>query len=131
MKRRKNRKKVFFFKAVLVLFMIILLLLFVYILYLYFKKPVIISPLGEKTISKIQTITDSLIKNHIPYTSIETASDSSYLVNLSDGGQVIISGAKDIGIQISSLQLILKRLTIEGKRIKKVDFRFEKPLLSF
>ena len=131
-KRRRNKSlfpllKLLFF--VLILFVLIGVLYFSYLY--YFKKPLIISPLGKKSISKTSLISDALSKNQISFTSIETASDSSFLINLSEGGQVILSPAKEITPQISSLQLILKRLTIEGKRIKRLDFRFEKPVLSF
>ncbi len=32
---------------------------------------------------------------------------------------------------VSSLQIILRRFTIEGKIISKIDFRFEKPVITF
>ncbi|MBI2031171.1 MAG: hypothetical protein HYT08_01015 [Candidatus Levybacteria bacterium] len=132
MKKRKNKGKYLLFKILFAVLIFISITSFFYILYLSFiKKPVVISPLGKKSVAKTQVISETLSKKQIPFASVETASDSSYLVNLSDGGQVIISSSKDIEIQISSLQLILKRLTIEGKRLKKLDFRFEKPVLSF
>lgn len=130
MKRRRNKNKYLLLK-ILFIFLVIISIAFFYVAYLSFiKKPFIISPLGKEGISKTQIISESLLKKQIFYSSIEIASDS-YLVNLSDGGQVILSPSKDIEVQISSLQLILKRLTIEGKRIKKLDFRFDKPVLVF
>ena len=133
MKKRKRIKslhpllKLLFF--VLVLFALIVSLYFSYLF--YFKKQLIISPLGKKSISKTTLISEALLKSQILFSSVEIASDSSYLVNLSEGGQVFLSPSKEMGPQISSLQLILKRLTIEEKRIKKLDFRFEKPVLLY
>lgn len=132
--KKRNRNKGVFPLLKLLLFILILSALIgaLYFSYLYyFKKPLVLSPLGKKTIAKTILVSDELLKNQIPFTSVEIASDSSYLVNLSEGGQVLLSSSKEMAPQISSLQLILKRLTIEGKRIKKLDFRFEKPVLSF
>jgi hypothetical protein len=50
---------------------------------------------------------------------------------LIDNGEVILSSKKDIGSQLSSLQLMLARLTIEGKKLKVLDFRFDNPVVSF
>lgn len=76
-------------------------------------------------------INDLLQESGIAFTSVESANDSSYLVNLKDGGQVIITQNKNVQNQISSLQLILSRLTIEGKRFKSLDFRYDKPVVLF
>jgi len=58
-------------------------------------------------------------------------SDYSYLINLPNNGLVRFSLEKDINAQASSLQRILKELTIEGKSFKNIDFRFEEPIISF
>jgi hypothetical protein len=76
-------------------------------------------------------INDLLQKSGIPFASVENGNDSTYLVNLKDGGQVIIAQDKNVQNQISSLQLILSRLTIEGKRFKSLDFRYDKPVVLF
>jgi len=52
-------------------------------------------------------------------------------VELRDGGELILSSKKDLENQLSSLQLILSRLTIEGKKLKKLDFRYDNPVVSF
>ena len=58
-------------------------------------------------------------------------SDGSFAVTLQDGGEVILSSKKDIGSQLTSLQLVLSRLTIEGKKLKRLDFRFDNPVVEF
>jgi len=38
---------------------------------------------------------------------------------------------KPVSSQVASLQMILNRFKIEGKKPKKVDLRFEKPIVTF
>ena len=53
----------------------------------------------------------------------------SFLVGTNE--QVIVSLQKDLTLQIASLQLTIAHLTIEGKQFKQLDFRFDKPVLTF
>ncbi|HSW97720.1 MAG TPA: hypothetical protein VLF89_07895 [Candidatus Saccharimonadales bacterium] len=53
------------------------------------------------------------------------------LVTLNDDVQVLFSTDKDITNQIDSLQVTMDNLTIEGKRISRVDMRFERPVVTF
>jgi cell division septal protein FtsQ len=69
-----------------------------------------------------------LVENQIVYTNIK-ASDGAYTISLSDGSEVIFSSQKDMVLQISSLQFILSRLTMEGKLFKRLDLRFDKPVI--
>ena len=68
---------------------------------------------------------------NISYISIETAKDLSLIIKLDKERQVIIDPDKDINQQLSSLQLILSQLKIEGKLFKRLDFRYQKPIISF
>jgi hypothetical protein len=43
---------------------------------------------------------------------------------------VLFNGEKDLENQLDSLQLILSRSKIEGKSIKKIDLRFDKPVIN-
>ena len=92
----------------------------------------IISPLAQKYFSfESENISEDLFKAGISFSSVKRSSDSLYIITLSDGGQVIISPSKNIKNQISSLQLMLSRLTIEGKRVKVIDFRYDRPVVRF
>ncbi len=67
----------------------------------------------------------------ILFSQVLILSDLSYGINIQNNGQVRLSSKKDIIYQITSLQRILKQLTIEGKPFKSIDFRFEEPIISF
>lgn len=62
--------------------------------------------------------------------STEVLSPTEFVIWLKDGLQVVMSSKKDIDSQLDSLQLILSRATIEGEKTKKIDLRFDKPVLT-
>lgn len=73
-----------------------------------------------------------LIQKSIRYDTIATASDSAaYIVKLETNEEIWLSPKRDIDEQISSLQLILSRLTMEGREIRRLDMRFDKPVITF
>lgn len=76
-----------------------------------------------------RTLSDLLLKKNIPIDSSPSSSGSAIVVTVSGNGQVFFSRVKDIGSQVDSLQIILTRLTIEGKEFKKIDFQYEKPII--
>ncbi|OGH14849.1 MAG: hypothetical protein A2860_00615 [Candidatus Levybacteria bacterium RIFCSPHIGHO2_01_FULL_37_33] len=131
-KKLKRKSRFLFIKIVapiLILLILSSLLLYKLPTVPFFKKP-IISPLAKGEPSQGSNLEALLKIKNIPFTSIRRFSDY-YSVMLADGGEVFISSKKDLTIQIDSLQLMLSRLTIEGKRIKSLDFRFDKIIIKF
>lgn len=55
--------------------------------------------------------------------------DNGYLVTLSTDEKIIFSKNKPLEEQISSLQLISSRFTIEGKHFVQLDLRFDRPVI--
>jgi len=70
------------------------------------------------------------MKNALSFTAISSSSDA-YFITLKEGEEIIFSAKKDIEQQIASLQLIMKHFTIEGKLFKRIDFRFDNPVVTF
>jgi len=93
----------------------------------------LVSPLALKnTPNKIvdqSTLEHMLTQQKIKYKKVSAASGASYVVELEDGSEVIFSSSKDSAYQLSSLQLILSRFTIEGKRFSRLDLRFDNPII--
>ncbi len=96
------------------------------------KQNTILSPLGaiHKNPSvpnslKFQ-ITDLLDKNGIQYQSVNIQNDL-----MQNNSQVLLSTQKDLTEEIASLQLTIAHLTIEGKSFSRLDFRFDRPIISF
>lgn len=130
---KTQRKKDKILKKIFLLLFLLTLLSFIILITNFdviTNRNSIISPLA-KTQSQNSNLESLLLKANIPFSNIQMATDSSYLVYLRDGGQINLSGKKKLDAQISSLQLILHRLTIEGKKFKSLDLRFEKPVIIF
>jgi hypothetical protein len=125
--RNKIQRKIF-------LLLVLLIVLFVFIVARNFdlvtNQNSVVSPLAKTTSPNIK-LEKLLLSENIPFSKIKVASDSSFIVFLQGGGEVNISQKKDLVAQISSLQLILSRLTIEGKKFKFLDLRFDKPVIVF
>lgn len=109
--------------------------------FLYFRnatKPLFLSPLPSGY--KIDSVSDrdaalNNVKKQLSVKKIEYKDIKSYnnyfLVTLKeDNSQIYISVQKDIPAQIASLQLIRTRLTMEGKGIKALDLRYDKPVIQ-
>lgn len=110
--------------------LIITAVLLFYLAYLQ-KTPEFLNPLSEDQTSTGTKIQKTLKEKKITYKSISTSSDLSYKVVLDRDSEVIIDPKKDVEAQLSSLQLILSALKIEGKAFKRLDFRYQKPIISF
>lgn len=123
-------------KKKLIIFILITSFLIVVVTALLFlsrlaNKTLFISPVSKNISQEIKTIEDLLFDAQIVFTSISLNDNSSYKVLLKDGGEVVISLKKNIERQITSLQPILKQLTIDGRKFNRIDFRYDKPLVVY
>jgi hypothetical protein len=127
----KPKRKRFRRRIISYIFLLVILGILAFFLNKFFisRKETIISPLSKPGIDLV-SVERILKDNDIAFSAV-TALDSSYLVNIPNNGQVILSGDKDINSQIASLQRILIQLTIEGKTFRRIDFRFSEPTISF
>lgn len=143
MRSFKKRKKILVLQKILIVFAIIsCIIIVIEIIYLAkaLQKPKFISPIADTYKNVLAAITNNSPKNQliellhkdsISYTSISSYGDGSMLIKLENGEEVLLSSKKSLETQVSSLQLILSRLTIEGKRIAKLDLRFDNPVIVF
>ena len=53
------------------------------------------------------------------------------LFNLIDNKKIIFSNNKDREAQEYQLELIIRQFKIEGKDFRKIDLRFNKPIVEF
>lgn len=134
-KTKLGLKAMFFFLYALVFFLFLFFL--PKVLKFYFNTNQVLSPLGSDIVSVSNSKSDkfyndlikSLKSKHITFISVSKLSDSSYKVILTNNKEVIFEGRLKVDKQVSSLQLIQNRLTIEGKDFKKLDFRFSNPVI--
>lgn len=143
---RRNKKRPF---VILVYYMLLLVIVGLFILFLFqtrifrlFSRMPFISPIPSTIVSvkgisffsnndPISQIKELAKQKNIQVANIEKTSDFSYKMILTTGEEIYISSQKPFVSQISSLQLVLSRFTIEGKRIATLDLRFDKPVVVF
>jgi len=113
----------------LVLVVVLGLTIFLLNFFISLRKPLFISPIGKLDTNMV--LVEKLLKdNKIQFSAI-TEQSNYYLISIQNNGQVKISQNKNIIEQVTSLQRILRELTIEGKPFKSIDFRFSEPIISF
>lgn len=95
------------------------------------KDPPIVNPLSKDQTSNGKLIINSLGEKKITYKDLETTKDLKYKIIFEDNAEAIIDPKKDLEEQITSLQLILSQLKIEGKAFKRLDFSYQKPIIAF
>ncbi|MFH0863652.1 MAG: FtsQ-type POTRA domain-containing protein [Candidatus Gottesmanbacteria bacterium] len=79
---------------------------------------------------KIVLVIFDTLKNKKNINNI-TITNNEIIVYLIEGTQILLSSTDKITDKLTSLQTILSRFTIEGKRAKKIDLRFDKPVVTF
>ncbi|PIR80382.1 MAG: hypothetical protein COU25_00385 [Candidatus Levybacteria bacterium CG10_big_fil_rev_8_21_14_0_10_35_13] len=104
---------------------------FIIVYFFYSENAQYINPLSVNKNSPKIIIEDMLESSNIKISRSVIGSDDSIEVELKQGGKIIFSSKKDLKKQISSLQLILSRLTIDGKKLKILDFRYDNSVVSF
>ena len=132
-KLKKEKSKYRFKIALLSLFFLLIALLFIEYLYLNFSfgRTVYLNPIAKNKTSDTLKLENILKTSKISFLTVSKDSDGSFTAKLTGGGEVIFSSKKDFLNQISSLQLIQSGLTIEGKKLKNLDFRYDNPVVSF
>lgn len=124
--RKKKIAIVIFLLGIFLSFLSLFLSVYYNVLFKDLSK----DPISKTQMSALVDLEALLKKKNIQYQKILSGNDLSLFITLKDGGLVIFSLKKDLSSQTSSLQLILSRLTIEGNRLKKLDFRFDKPIIE-
>lgn len=65
----------------------------------------------------------------ISYEKLTQIRSGIYSFTIVDNGEVTITLKKSLSTQLSSLQVILVRLTMEGKKFKRLDMRYDRPII--
>jgi hypothetical protein len=95
-----------------------------------FVQKVIIAPLPKQDPQR--DLENLLREKKIDIEAGPIASDSALLVELSSSKTLVVFAAdKDLLLQVSSLQIVLNKLTIEGRKATKIDLRFKNPIMVY
>ncbi len=140
--KRKLRRIIRIIIFLLFIFLVTICILFLCSITIFKKQQVILTPVGSvKNVAQEDNqkmspqVSDTMQKlfdqYHLSVDSINTGTDSAMHVLFKNGQEIIFSENKAIEAQIASLQLIINRLTIEGKQFSRIDLRFDNPVINF
>ncbi len=95
------------------------------------NKAEIIIPLPKN--NPVREVEAILQQKNIKFEDNAISSGSAILVKLvpPQDIEVWFDTHKDLSIQVSSLQIILNKFTIEGRKAKKVDLRYSDPIIVY
>ncbi len=139
-KHHKTNKKLVFFLCFFGIGTIAMLLYSSFILFQLLSPQMLLNPipnirsvLGKKIDQDtLQTeVANALREKNISFNTVEKVDDSSVKVTLDGKEEVFFTTNKDISSQITSLQVIITRTTMEGRHFTKLDLRFDKPVIVF
>ena len=104
------------------------------IAYLFSTRYTLVSPMpphssstGSNVIKKVEI---ELKKQQINATDIDENGDE-ITITLDKNQKVIMASTQNFQSELASLQLIIRQLTMEGKRFERVDLRFDKPVIVY
>ncbi len=137
--RRQTQKKHRFTLPIILAVIVLLIGSMIYAVFYLLNKPLFVSPVGILTMNhpepqeqkSVDRVKHLLKQNKIAFKSIKLSSQNTVIISLRDQGEVILNSKGNIEAQISSLQYILTRLTMEGKRFSRLDMEFNKPIINF
>lgn len=133
---KKKRSRKFYLLSVISSGLIGIVLMVVGIL-LIMNEPLFTSPLpmlmswgSENVKEDVQKSIEKILKEKsIEYTVVKKESADRYSIQLQDNGLVFINPEKGVTGQLSSLQVVLQRLTMEGKKFKRLDLTYDRPVI--
>lgn len=138
--RKRNREWRSFFKKIGIFSLVFAATLVALLLVFRADHQGVLSPISHATNNKVlsprelQGVADvkkALENKKIAFEDIKVSSSGAYVVRLRTGEDIILSHKKDLSQQLSSLQVIYSRLTMEGRSLRKLDLRYDKPVVVF
>jgi hypothetical protein len=84
-----------------------------------------------KDIKQVLFFINKLKEVNLTALTIDIKGQDMLVFNLIDSQQIIFSTSKNNGVQNYQLEVLIKQFKIEGKKFKKIDLRFDKPIISF
>ena len=90
------------------------------------EKP--LAPISQP--SSIYDLVTLLDKSGLKAAEIPIIIDGTIQASVS-GIKVFFATDKDLGLQVRSLQLVLPRLTMEGRKVSEIDLRFSKVVVRY
>lgn len=96
--------------------------------YGYLFSRSLIKPIAnDDNVTKLTTI---LSQVNLPIVTLEEVNNTSLVASLSGEVKVKFSLEKDLSSQVATLQVILGRFRIEGRKVHRIDLRFNNAVVE-
>lgn len=96
--------------------------------YGYLFSHSLIRPIGnDDNVTKLTTI---LSQANLAIVTLEEVNNTSVVASLSGEVKVTFSLEKDLSSQVATLQVILGRFRIEGRKVHRIDLRFNNAVVE-
>lgn len=134
-KKEKRVKKAFKFLllAIGILFGVCVLLYgirYLLIITIFSNNTIILSPQSTSTVGK-EDVAEILEKNALTYEDLVISTSSATVSFRTNESMVLLTKERSINDQVVTVQAILRRLSLDGKRATVVDLRYNKPIVKF
>ncbi len=86
---------------------------------------------SKKEISFEDRLLSDLAKNSFKVKSYSLTQESNYLIVIDQGTKIYFDSKKDSASQVRTLQTLVAKARIEDRQLRRVDFRFEKPVVEY
>lgn len=96
--------------------------------YGYLISSSLIKPIGNQ--DNVTRLTTMLSEADIPIVSLEEVNNANVVASLSGDLKATFSLEKDLSSQVATLQVILSRFRIEGRKVHRVDLRFNNAVVE-
>jgi len=96
--------------------------------YGYLISHSLIKPISNE--DNVTRLTTMLSEADIPVVTLEEINNDSVIASLSGDVRATFSLAKDLSSQVATLQVILGRFRIEGRKVHRVDLRFNNAVVE-
>lgn len=88
----------------------------------------LIKPVGQQdSLTKLNVM---LSQANLPVFNLQKQDESSAIASLSGDIQVTFSLTKDLSNQVATLQVILARFRIEGRKVNRIDLRYNNVVVN-
>lgn len=131
----KYRRKKIKFGVKRLMVVILFALLAAMIVYIFYKREIIFKSSGlRRPIGRVtneQLIFKQIAAAQIPLSSIPEIGERQIKLALEGDIEVILSTTNDLVIKLNSLQMLLDSFKIRGEMPKRIDLRYDKPVIIY
>ncbi|MDP2860193.1 MAG: hypothetical protein Q8N98_00600, partial [bacterium] len=96
----------------------------------FLGKKILLVPFSEKPgFGFLEELKEKAAKREIEFSAFSLIGENAIEASASSGTTVFFSKEKEVEPQLDTLQTIWENFKIEGRRVKVIDLRYERPII--